>query len=96
MPIYEYRCTDCHQIFEEWCKQAVDGNVTRSCPICRGQAKRLISDTSFALKGSGWYATEYGTHKNHAVKDSVTGAAPTSGLSSDDKPAASPDKAAGA
>ena len=74
MPIYEYRCAECHQVFEEWCKHAEDGNRTRNCPICKGQAKRLISNTSFALKGSGWYATEYGTHKNRSAADCPAGA----------------------
>lgn len=73
MPIYEYRCTECHQVFEEWCKQVDDGNKARNCPICKGQAKRLISNTSFALKGNGWYATEYGAQKNRAA-DSATSA----------------------
>ena len=95
MPIYEYRCTDCHQIFEKWCDRVVDGDVMFPCPICRSQAKRLISNTSFSLKGGGWYATEYGTHKNHAVKDSAAGA-PSTGGSSDDKTASGPDKSAGA
>ena len=75
MPIYEYRCKDCHQVFEEWCKHIEEKSVRRSCPICKGQAERLISNTSFALKGGGWYTTEYGTHKNHAVADSAPGAA---------------------
>lgn len=63
MPIYEYRCNDCHQLFEEWCRHIEDENVQHNCPICRGQAQRLVSNTSFALKGSGWYVTEYGSHK---------------------------------
>ena len=64
MPIYEYRCPDCHQVFEEWCKQVEDSSVTHACPVCSTQAKRLISNTSFALKGEGWYVTEYGSHKS--------------------------------
>lgn len=63
MPIYEYRCTDCHQLFEEWCRHIESANVPHFCPICKGSAKRLVSNTSFALKGGGWYATEYGTRK---------------------------------
>lgn len=63
MPIYEYRCTDCHQLFEEWCRHIEDKDTQHACPICKGKAERLISQTSFALKGGGWYVTEYGTHK---------------------------------
>lgn len=71
MPIYEYRCKECHQVFETWCKQIEDQAVPHNCPICKGAAERLISHTSFALKGSGWYATEYGSRKteNAAGKD---------------------------
>ena len=90
MPIYEYRCTECHQVFEEWCKQVEENNKPRSCPICKGQAKRLISHTSFALKGGGWYATEYGAHKNRAVADSDPG------LSSPERPAPAEEKHAAA
>lgn len=63
MPIYEYRCTECHQLFEEWCRHIESANVPHFCPICKGGAKRLVSNTSFALKGGGWYATEYGSRK---------------------------------
>lgn len=63
MPIYEYRCTDCQQLFEEWCRHIEDKDTQHTCPICKGKAERLISQTSFALKGGGWYVTEYGSHK---------------------------------
>lgn len=95
MPIYEYRCAECHQVFEEWCKHVEDGNRTRSCPICKGQAKRLISNTSFALKGGGWYATEYGTHKKQTGGNG--GADTPAGASSsvEEKKATPPSAAAG-
>ena len=64
MPIYEYRCKDCQQVFEEWCKSFEDGDSERTCPVCKAPAKRIISNTSFALKGGGWYVTDYGSHKN--------------------------------
>jgi len=57
MPIYEYRCSDCGQIFEEWQKDFKEKEY--SCPVCGGKAQRLISNTSFVLKGSGWYVTDY-------------------------------------
>lgn len=64
MPIYEYRCKECQQVFEKWCKHVEDGTAQHACPVCKGQADRLISQTSFALKGGGWYVTEYGSRKN--------------------------------
>jgi putative FmdB family regulatory protein len=57
MPIYEYRCQECQQIFEQWQK---DFSVQdKCCPVCGSTAQRLISNTSFVLKGSGWYVTDY-------------------------------------
>lgn len=29
------------------------------CPACGGHVKKLISNTSFVLKGTGWYKTDY-------------------------------------
>lgn len=63
MPIYEYRCVECQQLFEEWCKRVEDRGTENSCPICKGLARRIMSNTSFALKGDGWYVTEYGSRR---------------------------------
>ena len=85
MPIYEYRCSECQQLFEEWCKHVEENSVPHACPICKGQAHRIISNTSFALKGGGWYVTEYGSRKSEGAncsKDaSASGAAPAAGAS---------------
>src|SRR5213080_7872 len=56
MPIYEYRCAQCG-IFEE--VQRITDQPLERCPKCRRKVQRLISSTSFQLKGSGWYATDY-------------------------------------
>ena len=57
MPIYEYCCEDCGHIFEEW--QSGYEEKQFPCPICTGESKRIVSHTSFVLKGSGWYVTDY-------------------------------------
>jgi putative FmdB family regulatory protein len=57
MPIYEYCCEDCHQIFEEWQKDFQDRD--KVCPVCGVTAQRVMSNTSFVLKGGGWYASGY-------------------------------------
>ncbi|MFW5731071.1 MAG: FmdB family zinc ribbon protein [Desulfonatronovibrionaceae bacterium] len=57
MPIYEYRCSDCQQVFEEWQKGFEDQQ--KICPVCGGPSTRLISNSAFVLKGSGWYVTDY-------------------------------------
>lgn len=62
MPIYEYRCTACGNLFEEWVKH-FDSPEHEPCPKCGGDAARIVSNTSFVLKGGGWYVTEYGSHK---------------------------------
>ncbi len=57
MPIYEYRCEKCG-VFEE--TQRITDPALERCPTCRRKVRRLISNTSFQLKGGGWYVTDYG------------------------------------
>lgn len=57
MPIYEYECTKCGQLTEAL-QRFSDGPLTK-CEQCRGKLKRLISHSSFHLKGTGWYVTDY-------------------------------------
>jgi putative FmdB family regulatory protein len=57
MPIYEYRCRKCGEF--EITQRITDAPLGR-CPTCRGKVTKLISNTSFQLKGSGWYITDYG------------------------------------
>jgi putative FmdB family regulatory protein len=88
MPLYEYRCGACGHEFEVL--QKVSDRPIRKCESCgRLKAKRAISQTSFVLKGSGWYATDYGGRKNGAARDKAADK-PESGSS--DKPS-SPEKA---
>jgi putative FmdB family regulatory protein len=62
MPIYEYQCNACSHQFEEWQKMA-DAPVT-VCPKCKKKkVERLISQTSFQLKGGGWYSDLYSSKK---------------------------------
>ncbi len=57
MPIYEYMCRECGHRFEKL--QSISEEPVRTCPQCGGPVKKLISRTSFILKGTGWYATDY-------------------------------------
>jgi putative FmdB family regulatory protein len=57
MPFYEYECTKCHQ-HTEVLQKISDPPVTK-CEKCKGKMKKLISHSSFHLKGSGWYVTDY-------------------------------------
>ena len=62
MPIYEYQCANCQNLFEEW--QSGYDEREMECPECGTQSKRLISHSSFHLKGGGWYADGYGGEKS--------------------------------
>ena len=58
MPVYEYACEKCKHEFEA--EQRISDEPIRTCPKCRARkVKRLISRTSFVLKGSGWYSDLY-------------------------------------
>ncbi len=59
MPVYEYGCESCQKVTEEMQKFS-DAPLT-DCPACggKGTLKKLISRSSFALKGTGWYTTDY-------------------------------------
>ncbi len=63
MPIYEYSCSKCNNVFEEWSKSHTDSEQA-TCPQCGVVASQIISNTSFVLKGGGWYVTDYGNRKN--------------------------------
>jgi len=66
MPIYEYKCRLCGFSFE--IMQKVDemapkcDNIVISGSLerrCGGQCRKLISKSSFSLKGGGWYKDGY-------------------------------------
>ena len=93
MPIYEYACAACGHQFEEW--QKITDKPVKTCPKCKAKkVERLISATSFHLKGGGWYsdlyagpkpngAAEQGTSKDSTSKE--TKAASTSTTKSSGK-----------
>ena len=57
MPIYEYQCSHCNEVFEIFHK--IDEDCKVACPKCLGPAKKIISATNFILKGSGFYVNDY-------------------------------------
>jgi putative FmdB family regulatory protein len=57
MPIYEYQCDQCGKI-EEAIQKFSDRPLTQ-CRHCSGKLSRLISHSTFHLKGTGWYVTDY-------------------------------------
>ena len=62
MPIYDYACEKCEREFEV--EQRITEDPLKSCPNCKSRkVKRLISQTSFVLKGGGWYSDLYSSSK---------------------------------
>ena len=89
MPIYEYACKKCDEEFEV-SQRITDEPLKRSlCPHCgkRTAVTKLISRSSFHLKGSGWYATDYGKNgsKSSSSDDTKNGESKSSETKSDTK-----------
>jgi putative FmdB family regulatory protein len=80
MPIYEYQCDHCG-VFE--ISQRITEDPLKKCPTCKGKVRRLISNTSFMLKGNGWYATDYGRSKSSESSTNGKSAESTSTASSE-------------
>jgi putative FmdB family regulatory protein len=68
MPIYEYSCKKCGD-FEV--TQRMIEEPLKKCPTCGAKVIKLISQSAFHLKGSGWYVTDYA--KNGTNKGSSDG-----------------------
>lgn len=63
MPIYEYVCDVCKEEIEIF--QKISDPPAEKCKECGGKLKKLVSNTSFILKGSGWSKTNYSNKKGH-------------------------------
>jgi putative FmdB family regulatory protein len=69
VPIYEYRCPNGHR-FELF--QKMSDAPAESCPTCgEGPVEKLLFPVAVHFKGSGFYATDYGSRKGKA-KDGDT------------------------
>ncbi|MBV9960452.1 MAG: zinc ribbon domain-containing protein [Acidobacteria bacterium] len=97
MPIYEYECRKCHTRSEAM--QKINDKPLTKCSKCGGRLEKQWSPTSFQLKGSGWYVTDYAGKKSDAkeekasAKEEKTAPAPSkteskSETTSSEKPAA--------
>ena len=67
MPIYEYQCRKCNAHVEAMQKMT-DKPLTK-CRKCGGRLDKQWSSTSFQLKGSGWYVTDYAGKKAGAKEE---------------------------
>ncbi|GJQ29324.1 MAG: FmdB family transcriptional regulator [Phycisphaerae bacterium] len=59
MPTYDYRCTACSHVFEQF--QSIKDNPMRTCPKCGKKSLERLIGTGGAIlfKGSGFYQTDY-------------------------------------
>ncbi len=67
MPIYEYQCTKCGEVFEAF--QKITDEPLTECKFCKARVEKLISHSSFQLKGSGWYLTDYARRSSSPASD---------------------------
>jgi putative FmdB family regulatory protein len=67
MPIYEYECESCGEVSEQM-ESINTTDTTKPCPKCNKTANRIMSSTSFHLKGGGWYTTDYKKGASCATK----------------------------
>jgi putative FmdB family regulatory protein len=70
MPIYEYKCEKCGSVIEAL--QKFSDEPLTTCSHCQGALNKLISHSSFHLKGSGWYVTDYTDKPQKAAEPSET------------------------
>lgn len=68
MPIYEYECTKCGRIEEAL--QKFSDKPLKKCRHCSGKLHKLVSQSSFQLKGTGWYVTDYADRSKKSSSDS--------------------------
>ena len=88
MPIYEYECTTCGNIEESL--QKFSDKPLKKCKHCSGKLHKLVSQSTFHLKGTGWYVTDYAnksksTSNTESKKSESKSAASTASKKSPDK-----------
>ena len=91
MPIYEYECQKCGHVTEAW--QGFSDPPLQKCEDCRGKVRRLISQSTFHLKGSGWYVTDYASKSGGKQEEKTKSESKEKGVEAkgaDDSPAKKP------
>lgn len=72
MPVYEYECPACEKIHEV--QQRMADDPLQDCPECGGSVKKIMSRSSFQLKGGGWYADGYSSATSKSTETKSTSA----------------------
>ncbi len=70
MPIYEYYCKDCGKKFDAL--QKITAPPLTKCKFCSGNVEKLVSNSSFKLKGGGWYVTDYKNKSKNTTKKTIS------------------------
>jgi putative FmdB family regulatory protein len=71
MPNYDYSCLKCGHQFEAF--QKMTDEPLTSCPVCKGEVKRLIgAGLSPIFKGGGFYQTDYKNKPKSSPKSTTT------------------------
>ncbi len=69
MPIYKFKCTECQHEFTLIRK--ISDNSEVLCENCSSSlTNKLISKSSFSLKGNGWYKDGYSEKPKEVKKES--------------------------
>ncbi|MEM9468483.1 MAG: FmdB family zinc ribbon protein [Actinomycetota bacterium] len=61
MPTYDYRCTECGDMFEIW--QSFSDDALTDCPTCDGSLVKVYSKVGISFKGDGFYKNDHGSSK---------------------------------
>ena len=92
MPIYEYRCKSCGAVREVL--QKMSDKPLKKCAKCPGALEKLVSRSSFQLKGTGWYVSD-SARKNKASGESSDAPSSKEASSADASTSAAPKAASG-
>ncbi len=71
MPLYEYKCKKCGQLFERI--QKFSDKPVKKCPKCGGAVEQTISAPAVQFKGTGWYVTDYAKKSGAPASGSESG-----------------------
>ncbi len=92
MPIYAYKCSQCH--FAQDVLQKISDAALSVCPSCGQSAfAKQLTAPGFQLKGSGWYATDFKQGSKPATETSASAETGKNEPASTSPPAAKPESA---
>ncbi len=76
MPTYEYECSRCSLVFEEF--KPISAPKRKRCPKCRGKVERLISGgTAIVFKGSGFYVNDSSRSSSRSSSETSSDSLPS-------------------